>query len=122
MRDINFDFKIGRLTRDAELKKIGEKNVISFSIAVNEFKDEVSFFDIEHWTTFYKIAEYLKKGTQVAVLGRLKQDRWQDKDGNNRSKIKIVAEQLQLLGGKKDVVQPALQEQQAGPRYSEIPF
>jgi single-strand DNA-binding protein len=123
MRDINQTIQIGRLTREPELKMTSNgKTVIKFSIAVNGFKEnEVNFFDVEYWTSSTKIGDYLKKGTQVAVFGRLKQDQWQDKDGNKRSKIKIVAEQLQLLGGKKDVVQPALQEQ-AGPSNDSIPF
>ena len=76
-----------------------------FSIANNNdyYKDEelqkqVSFVDV---TTWAKLAEqcneYLKKGSRIIVNGRLKQDRWQDDNGGNRSKIIIVGNQVQFL-------------------------
>jgi single-strand DNA-binding protein len=82
---------------------------LSFSIAVNRSKkngdqwiDEANFFDV---VSFGRLAEaleqYLNKGQQVAIEGYLKQDRWQQ-DGQNRSRVAIVAENIQLVGGKKD--------------------
>ncbi|MDR1785045.1 MAG: single-stranded DNA-binding protein [Spirochaetaceae bacterium] len=107
MSDVNHVILIGRLTRDAELKyTAGGYPISNFAIAVNRRKksgdqwvDEVSYFDI---TLFGKSAEalkqYLVKGKQVAVEGELRQDRW-EQDGQPRSKVVIVANNVQLLGG-----------------------
>lgn len=108
MEDINYVIIIGRLTRDAELKYTNSGLAVSsFSLAVNRRKrsgdnweDEVSFFDL---ALFGKRAEalnqYLTKGQQVAVEGSLTQDRW-EQDGNKRSKVKIIANNIQLLGAR----------------------
>ena len=107
MTDINQVMLIGRLTRDAELKyTTGGFAIGSFSVAVNrrrkngeQWVDEVNFFDIN---LFGKSAEtlnqYLVKGKQVAIQGELRQDRW-EQDGQPRSKVVVVAENVQLLGG-----------------------
>ncbi len=107
MNDLNQVMIIGRLTRDAELKyTAGGFAIGSFSIAVNrrrkngeQWVDEVSYFDVN---LFGKSAEnlnqYLIKGKQVGIQGELRQDRW-EQDGQNRSKVIIVATNVQLLGG-----------------------
>ena len=98
---------IARLTRDSELKySSGGVAVANLSIAVNSKKkqgdrwvDEVDYFDC---TLFGKQAEnlnqYLNKGKQVGVTGRLKQNRW-EKDGQNYSKVVVIVSQIDLLGG-----------------------
>ena len=107
MADINHVVLVGRLTRDAELKSIASgQAVCKFSIAVNrrrkngdQWEDEPNFFDIVVWgRQGESLHQYLVKGKMVAVDGELKQDRWQQ-DGQNRSKVEIVANYLQLLGG-----------------------
>jgi len=107
MVDVNHVILLGRLTRDAELKyTAGGQAVCKFSIAVNrrkkngdQWEDEANFFDIVIWGKQGEtLNQYLKKGKMVAVDGELRQDRWQQ-DGQNRSKIEIVASFLQLLGG-----------------------
>jgi single-strand DNA-binding protein len=107
MVDLNHVVLIGRLTRDAELKAIASgQSVCKFSIAVNrrrkngdQWEDEANFFDIVVWgRQGESLHQYLVKGKMVAVDGELRQDRWQQ-DGQNRSKIEIVANNLQLLGG-----------------------
>ena len=111
--DINHVVVIGRLTRD-----LGERDFAylasgsaraNVSIAVNRSKkqgeqwvDEASFFDITIWgKTAENVRPYLTKGKQIAVDGYLKQDRWEN-DGQKFSKVAIVAENVQLLGGKND--------------------
>ena len=105
--DINHVVLVGRLTRDAELRYTNSGMAISkFSVAVNrrkrsgeQWEDEASFFDI---TYFGKAAEavnqYLGKGKQIAIDGELRQNRW-EQDGQSRSKVEIVANNVQLLGG-----------------------
>lgn len=108
--DINRVIEIGRLTRDEELTYTpGGMAVGKFSIAVNRrvkkdgnWTDEVNYFDV---SIFGKQAEglqkFLTKGKQVCIDGYLKQDRWQDQaTGQNRSAVKIIANDIQLLGGR----------------------
>jgi single-strand DNA-binding protein len=118
---INHVVLVGNLTRNAELKYTNSGMAIStFSLAVNQRRkkdeqwvDEAHFFDIEY---FGKAAEavnqYLVKGKQVGVEGSLRQDRW-EKDGQARSKVKITANNIMLLGGR-----PQSQAPGAGPAPS----
>ena len=77
------------------------------SIAVNRSKksgdqwiEEVNYFNITIWgKTAENLKPYLTKGKQICVEGHLKQDRW-EKDGQKQSRVTIVADQVQLLGGK----------------------
>jgi single-strand DNA-binding protein len=106
MSDLNYVFLIGRLTRDAELKyTAGGTAVSKFSLAVNRrvksgdaWKDEANFFDVVVWGRQGEtLSPYLVKGKPVGVAGELRQDRW-EQDGRNRSKIEIMAHNIQLLG------------------------
>jgi len=107
MADINHVVLVGRLTRDAELKyTAGGQAVCKFSIAINrrrkngdQWEDEANYFDIVLWGRQAEaLNQYLLKGKPVGVEGELRQDRWQQ-DGQNRSKVEIVASNIQLLGG-----------------------
>jgi single-strand DNA-binding protein len=107
MTDINHVILIGRLTRDAELKYTGGGMAVTkMSIAVNrsrkngdQWTDEVNFFDVVLWGKLGEtLNKYLIKGKQVAVDGELRQNRW-EQDGQARSKVEIVANNLQLLAG-----------------------
>ncbi|MBN1617367.1 MAG: single-stranded DNA-binding protein [Spirochaetales bacterium] len=107
MADVNHVILIGRLTRDAELKYTsGGMAVCKFAIAVNkrrkngdQWVEEANFFDIVLWgRSGESINQYLVKGKQVAVEGELRQNRW-EQDGQSRSKVEIVANNVQLLGG-----------------------
>lgn len=110
--DINNVILVGRLTRDAELSYLPSGTAaLAFSIAVNRSKkegdqwvEEANFFDISYISkSAENFKQYLTKGKQVGIQGSLKQDRWQDKEsGQNRSKIKIMASSVQLLGGRSD--------------------
>jgi single-strand DNA-binding protein len=61
--------------------------------------EEANFFDIVLWGKQGEtLSQYLQKGKQVGINGELRQDRW-EQDGQNRSRIEIVANNLQLLGG-----------------------
>ncbi|GHU39313.1 single-stranded DNA-binding protein [Spirochaetia bacterium] len=107
MIDINHVTLIGRLTRDAEYKVLSSgQAVCNFSIAVNrrrkngdQWEDEANYFDIVLWgKQADSLNRYLVKGKQIGIDGELRQDRWQQ-DGQNRSKVVISANNVQLLGG-----------------------
>ncbi|ASJ22168.1 single-stranded DNA-binding protein [Brachyspira hampsonii] len=104
--DFNSVTLIGRLTADPVSKYLPSGSAVAeFSIANNYYVSsknatEVNYFDV---VAFGKMAEtvskYLTKGKQVAVMGTLRQERWQDKDTNTaRSKVRIIMQSMQMLG------------------------
>ena len=106
--DLNQFFIIGRLTRDVEIKYSQSGVPVGrLSIANNQkvkrngqWQDVTNFFDIAIFgKSANNLAQYLTKGKQIAVSGAMKQDRWTDTNGNNHTKISLIASQLQLLGG-----------------------
>lgn len=108
MADINCVNLIGHLTRDEELSYTpGGMAVGKFAVAINrkikkgqEWIDESNFFDIVVWGKQAELLkQYLVKGKQVGITGFLKQERWTDTNGQNRSAVRIVANDVQLLGG-----------------------
>lgn len=125
MADINHVVLVGRLTRDAELRYTQNGTpIVKFSIAVNrrkkasdEWVEEVSFFDVVFWGKMGEsINQYLVKGKQVAVTGELRQNRW-EQDGQPRSKVEVIASNLQLLGSAQGVGKP--QTYHTGDSYGE---
>ncbi len=100
---------IGRAGQDAEIKYFESGKVkTTFSLAVNRFdsktKTEVpDWFNIEVWDKQAEFAgEYVKKGRQVAVDGRISISKWTDQTGEDRERFLIVANQIRLLGSKRD--------------------
>ena len=99
MNSLNSVLLEGNLTRDPDLRYTPSGTAVgSFSLASNRsvkkgdgYEEEVSVFEIEAWSRLAETCnEHLKKGRGVRVVGRLKQDRW-EQDGQSRSKVKIVA-------------------------------
>lgn len=85
---------MGHLGKDAEVKQIGTKTVTSFSIAVSDGtkdKPHSSWFDVEAWDLPDWLAAGLTKGALALCDGRLKTEEW-EKDGQKRSKTKLVAD------------------------------
>lgn len=115
----------GRLTRNPETTETKKSAVVKFALAVNGFKKEdVSFFDCEAWGKVGEIVqEHCQKGKQIAIGGTIRIDRWQDKDGNNRSKPIVNVRDITLLGSKEDSAQaPKPQVQSQGVAQDDIPF
>ncbi|MCR6656026.1 MAG: single-stranded DNA-binding protein [Opitutus sp.] len=111
MANFNKVYLIGNLTRDPELRVTPKGTAIcQFGLAVNrQFKDEsgatrdeTTFVDIEAWGRQGEtISKYCTKGRPLFVEGRLKLDQWEDKQsGQKRSKLKVVLEGFQFLGGR----------------------
>ena len=102
---------VGRLTREPELKYIAGSGtaVTNFAIAVDrEFtgkdgKKEVDFIDIQVWgKSAENCANYIGKGSLVAIQGSIRVDSYQDQDGNNRKITRVNANRVQFLDSKKD--------------------
>ncbi|MEL1195960.1 single-stranded DNA-binding protein, partial [Staphylococcus epidermidis] len=84
-------------------KQAGQTQVTNFSMAVdNPFKkDDTSFFDIVAFgKTAQLLNDYCGKGSKVLIEGNLKQDRFQDKEGNNRSVVRVIANRIEFLDSK----------------------
>ncbi len=113
----------GNLTRDPEVKFFaGDRAVASFGLAINrkfkgndgELKEEVTFVDVEAWgRTAELVGRHLNKGSPCFIEGRLKLDTW-EKDGQKHSKLKVVAELVQFLGGKREHDQHGAEAAPAG--------
>ena len=99
----------GFATHEPQLKKTKTgKSVCTFSIAVNHYSKaeeppKVSFIEVETWE---KVAEMcsqsVSKGKRLMVIGSLRQDRWESEDGQTKSRIKIVGNEIRFLESKKN--------------------
>ena len=90
----------GNLVADPETRQVGEKKVslTKFRIAVNDFKKTV-YVDTETWEkTADNCAKYLKKGSPILVDGRLNLDEWETNEGQKRSRLTVVASNVEFLG------------------------
>lgn len=139
MASFNKVILVGNLTRNVELRYTGNNIAVAdLGLAVNDrvkkdekWQDETTFVDVTLWGKTAETAEkYLVKGSPALIEGRLKLDTW-EKDGQKRSKLKIIGERLQLLGAghKNEAPEPAAaaigQTQEAGwddNGGEEIPF
>lgn len=108
MASYNRVILVGNLTRDPELRYIPSGTAVSdISLAVNDrvkkgdqWVDETTFVDITLWGRTAEVCnEYMSKGSSVLIEGRLKLESW-EKDGQKRSKLKVIADKMQMLGGK----------------------
>ena len=113
MSDLNRVFLVGNLVKDPELKDIGSSNkVVNFTIASNRHwtgpegqkNEEVSFIDC---SAYGKRAEtidtYLSKGRKILIEGRIKQEKWTDKDSQKvQSRIRVIVESFQFMDSKKE--------------------
>ena len=120
----NLTILTGRITKDLELKQAGQTRVTNFSMAVdNPFKkDDTSFFDIVACgKTAQLLNDYCGKGSKVLIEGNLKQDRFQDKEGNNRSVVRVIANRIEFLDSKGNN-QPQKQQEHTTQTKSKNPF
>jgi single-strand DNA-binding protein len=108
--NINRVIITGNLTRDPELRALpnGGQSVCSLRVACNgrrrnsegQWEDAPNYFDVTVWgQQGENCARYLSKGRGVAVDGRLQWREWQDKSGQKRQSVDIIAETVQFLGG-----------------------
>ena len=114
MANLNKVMIIGNLTADPDVRTTPRGNTVAeLRLAVNrvssgpnegERREETTFLDVTCWGRTAEIAgQYLAKGRPVFIEGRLQQDTWEDKQtGQRRSRIRIVAENMQLLGSRGD--------------------
>lgn len=86
--------------------KTGTREIASFGICQSEGKDAqgntiFAWYNAEYWMNAdSKLKQYLVKGAKILAVGELKTEKWKDKDGNERSTIKIAVRNLELVGGR----------------------
>lgn len=112
MSSYNKVILLGNLTRDPEVRYTPSGSAVAdLGLAINssytpkgggEKREETTFVDVTLWGRTAEIAgEYLKKGRPVHIEGRLALDQWDDKQtGQKRTKLKVIGEGLQLIGGR----------------------
>ena len=114
-RSLNRVQIIGNLGRDPEMRFTqGGTPVANFSVAVNENwqtrdgqqQEHTEWFRVVAWTRLAEIAnEYLRRGTLVFVEGNLRSREWQDREGNNRTSVELIARDFLMLSGRDEGVQ-----------------
>ena len=112
MAGVNKVILVGNLGADPEVKYLeGDKVVANLSLATTEaYKDrsgnrveQTEWHDLELWDQQARIAEqYLKKGSQIFVEGKIKSDKWVDENGQNRKRMKIRVLSFTMLGARQD--------------------
>lgn len=111
MASFNRVMLMGNVTRDAEVRYIPSGTAVcDLGVAVNDRKkvndewvEEVTFVDVTLWGKTAEVAgQYLKKGAPVFIEGRLKLDTWENSEGEKRSKLKVVCERMQMIGGRRE--------------------
>jgi single-strand DNA-binding protein len=116
MANLNRVFLIGNLTRDVELRFTPRGTAVAeIGLAINrtwtdedkQKREDVTFVDVTLWARLAETAsQYTRKGSPLFIEGRLQLDSWDDKQtGQKRSRLRVIGENLQLLGGKE---KPAL--------------
>ena len=144
MANLNKVFMIGNLTRDPELRYIPSGTAVatftvasnrSYTSAAGEKKEETCFVRVVSWARQAELAaEYLAKGSPVFVEGRLQSRSWETPDGQKRSTIEVVAQNIQFLGrgkgtgsgarsagGEMGAQAPAPEEPPVGSEGAEVP-
>ena len=124
---------VGNITREIDLRYTQNQTAVTdIGVAINDreknadgqWVDSPTFVDVTLWSKIAETAaQYLGKGSPILIEGRLKLDTWQD-NGQNRSKLRIVAEKMQMLGGGKGNKQapPAEPVTAGGPNQEDAPF
>jgi single-strand DNA-binding protein len=107
MASFNRVILLGNLTRDLELRYVGSGTAVcDTGLAVNdrrknqngEWIEETTFVDVTFWGRTAEVAnQYLHKGSPILIEGRLKLDSWEDKEGQKRSKLRVVCERMQMM-------------------------
>ena len=106
---MNNCYFIGRMVQDPQLTEVNDTNVIRFTLAINEYRKskdgekskQVNYLYFEAWDSgATTIGRYCKKGDEIAVTCGARQDKWTDKEGNRRSKIKFRVNKFKLFSNR----------------------
>lgn len=129
MTDINNITMSGRIVQDIKLGYVGNNMAMAkFSVAVNrsvkgadgQWQDVASFIDVTVWgKTAERLNQTARKGTKVLIVGRIEQQTWTDKQTNQqKSKVAVIADRVELITIPQQPQQQYTQPQQAQPQYT----
>lgn len=114
---------MGRITKDPELKKIGETSILNFDIAVDNLRKEsdgtrgTSFFPIVCFNNIAEnVSKHLSKGSKIAVVGSIEQRNFLKKDGSQGTKYEVIANSVEFLDSKKPE-EPAQEKKPEEPKF-----
>lgn len=115
MQDINTVAITGNLTKDPELKQVGEQSLCNLRVANNgrkkegdQWVDAPNFFNVVVWgRQADACAQYLEKGRKVAITGKLRWHEWTQDDGSKRQAVEIAADTVAFVGGQPQANPPA---------------
>lgn len=103
---------MGNLTRDVEVRHTSNNQAVAnFGLAVNrkfkagdgQMREDVTFVDCEAWgRTGENVGKFFAKGRPIFVEGRLRLNQWQDREGNNRSKLLVVVESFEFVDSRSE--------------------
>lgn len=100
---------MGRITKDPELKNVGETKIVNFDIAVDNLRKEsdgtrgTSFFPVVCFNNIAEnITKHLKKGSKIAIVGSIEQRNFLKKDGSQGTKYEVIANSVEFLDSKKE--------------------
>lgn len=103
---VNKVILVGNVGGDPQVRTVGDNKVANFTLATTErFKDkeETEWHNVAVWGKQAEIVErYVKKGSQIYIEGRIKTEKYTDKEGNDRYMVRIISSALQLLGKKEN--------------------
>ena len=134
MAGVNKGILVGNLGKDPEVRYLDNGvAVANFSLATTEsYKNkegekvsQTEWHNIVLWRGLAEVAEkYLKKGASIYIEGKIKTRKWEDKDGNTRYNTDILADNMTMLGGKKDSQETPINPPQeaASDKADDLPF
>ncbi len=113
MRGVNKVIVVGNLGQDPDTKYLPSGSAVTnISVATSESWKDKQTGEKKERTEWHRVAafgrlaeimaEYLRKGSQVYIEGKLRTRKWQDKNGNDRYTTEIIADQMQMLGGRQE--------------------
>ena len=125
---INRVILIGNLTRDPETRQAGSTTVCTLRLAVNdrvkdqssgEWGDRPNYFDVDVFGSQGELCgKYLAKGRQVAVEGKLRWREWETQDGQKRSAVSVVADNVQFIGPREGGAPQGAPRESGGARFA----
>lgn len=134
MADLNKVQLIGRVGNPPEVKTVGQSHVANFSLATNERwtdkqgqkQESTEWHRVVAWgKTAELIGKYVQKGDPIYIEGKLKTEKWEDKDKVTHYTTKVIVSNVQFLGKGESKSEPAATKQSSEPNYAseeDIPF
>jgi single-strand DNA-binding protein len=125
-------FGEGRLVKDPQVREVNGTKLAEFTLATNEFRrsktggepiKDTHYFDCVVWDTAAKtIEQYCRKGTRLVVEGRIRQDKWTDKEtGNPRSKVVFRVEEFSIVDKRYNPESTSENEENSVEQLEEVP-